>query len=204
LNIYLIRHGQTNLNRDGRYQGEVDKEINDYGRFQAELLGQRLKKYNIDIIFSSDLKRVIQTSEIINRYTGTDIIVREGLREINMGEWDTLSMEERLIKHPDYAKQWSMHLKDLPYPGGECGRDVYKRAGRVIDEVVKKGHMNAAIVTSGGTIAILLSKFLGLGQHRRFNLEIDNCSISIIGYDDKTKRMTVKCINDTGHLEGQL
>jgi broad specificity phosphatase PhoE len=58
-----------------------------------------------------------------------------------------------------------------------------------------------AIVTSGGTIAILLSKFMGLDQHRRFNLEINNCSISIVKYNDRDKKITVKCINDIGHLD---
>jgi broad specificity phosphatase PhoE len=56
MKIYLLRHGQTNLNRDGKYQGIVDKDLNEFGRTQAELLGKRLKKYNIDIIYCIDLK----------------------------------------------------------------------------------------------------------------------------------------------------
>lgn len=94
MNICLLRHGQANLNRYGKYQGSVDKEINEFGKHQTELLGDRYKKYNIDIIYSSDLKRVVQTSEIINKYINTEIVIREELREIDMGEWDTLSVEE--------------------------------------------------------------------------------------------------------------
>ena len=201
MNIYLLRHGQTNLNRDGKYQGAVDKEINEFGKKQAELLGNRLKKYKIDIIYSSDLKRVVQTSEIINKYINSDIIIKEELREINMGEWDTLSIEDRYIRNEKYANEWSKHLEDLPYPGGECGGDVCKRANKVIDEIVGGIHKNVAIVTSGGTIAILLSKFMGLDQHKRFNMEIDNCSISIVKYDDRDKKITVKCINDIIQLD---
>lgn len=200
MNIYLLRHGQTNLNRDGKYQGTIDKEINDFGIKQADSLGDRLKKYNIDIIYSSDLKRVVQTSKIINKYLNTDIIIKEELREINMGSWDTLSIEDRYIKDDKYAKEWFKHLKDLPYPGGECGGEVCERATKVIDEVVSGEYKNVAIVTSGGTIAALLSKFMGLEQHNRFNLEIDNCSISIVKYDSSSKKITVNCINDTGHL----
>lgn len=203
VNIYLLRHGQTNLNRDGKYQGAIDKEINEFGKQQAELLGARLKKYNIDIIYSSDLKRVVQTSKIINKYINTDIVTKEELREINMGEWDTLSIEERYIKDEKYAKEWSKHIEDLPYPGGECGGDVCERAIKVIDQVISEKYKNVAIVTSGGTIAILLSKFMGLEQNNRFNMEIDNCSISIVKYNDNSQKITVKCINDTGHLEGE-
>lgn len=201
MNIYLLRHGQTNLNKGGKYQGLIDKDLNEFGRAQAKLLGKRLKKYNLDIIYSSDLKRVIETSEIINCYINTEIIVKQEFREINMGAWDTLTIEERYVSHGDYAKEWAKHLEDLPYPDGECGADVCKRAIKVIDEIKKQQYKNVAIVTSGGTIAILLSEFLGLGQHKRFNMDIDNCSISIVKYDNVHNKITVKCINDTEHLE---
>lgn len=204
MKIYLLRHGQTNINRDGKYQGLIDKDLNEFGRKQAELLGERLKKYSIDIIYSSDLKRVIETSEIINKYINKEIIVKEQLREINMGKWDTLTIDERYLSHGDYAIEWAKHLKDLPYPEGECGEDVCWRAIKVIDEIIKLPYENVAVVTSGGIIAILLSKFLGLEQHKRFNMEIDNCSISHVKYDNTSGKITVKCINDTGHLEDLL
>ena len=201
MNIYILRHGQTNLNRYGKYQGIADIEINELGKQQAELLGSRLKKYNIDVIYSSNLKRAMQTSYIINKYINASIVVKEELREIEMGEWVTLSIEERYINHRDYANEWAKHLEDMPYPGGECGADVYKRAGKVIAEITSREYKKVAIVTSGGTIAVLLSHFMGLEQHKRFNMEIDNCSISAVRYDSDSRRITVKCINDTGHLD---
>lgn len=79
--------------------------------------------------------------------------------------------------------------------------DVCKRTNKIIDEIIGGIQQNVAIVTSGGTIAILLSKFMGLDQHRRFNMEIDNCSISIVKYNDIDKKITVKCINDICHLD---
>lgn len=202
MKIYILRHGQTNFNRDGRYQGIVDKDLNEFGRRQAELLGKRLQKYNIGIIYSSDFRRVVETSQIINKYIGTDIVIREELREINLGAWDTLTMEERYKSHEAYAKEWEKHLEDLPYPEGECGGDVCKRAMKIIDEIICKPCENAAVVTSGGTAMILLSHFLGLEQYKRFSSTIDNCSMSIVDYDKFNQKFTVKCINDTGHLEG--
>ncbi|MDF2949657.1 MAG: alpha-ribazole phosphatase [Sedimentibacter sp.] len=201
MNIYLLRHGQTNLNKGGKFQGATDIDLNQLGKKQAELLGKRIQKYNIDIIYSSDLKRVIETTEILNNYIGAEIIIKEELREINMGAWDKLTMEERYIINEDYAKQWHKHLADLPYPNGECGQDVYNRVKEIIDNIKKQKHENVAIVTSGGTIAILLCEFLGLEQYKRFSMEIDNCSISIISYDILEDKPIVKCINDTGHLE---
>lgn len=201
MNIYLLRHGQTNLNRYRKYQNAADKDLNELGEKQAELLGIRLKNYNIDIIYSSDLKRALQTSEIINKYINTDIIIKDGLREINMGQWDTLNMEDRFTSHEEYAKKWYEHLEDLPYPGGESGADVFERSNKVIDEIKRGKHENIAVVTSAGTLAALLSGFLGLEQYKRFRMEIDNCSINILKYDADSKATLVKCINDISHLE---
>lgn len=200
MNIYLLRHGQTNLNRYGKYKSAADKEINELGKNQAELLGKRLKKYNIDIIYSSDLKRAVQTSEIINKYINTDIIIKEELREINMGQWDTLNRDQRFLSHKEYAEKWYKHLEDLPYPGGECGADVCIRTGKVVEEIKTGKYENIAVVTSAGAIAALLSSFLGLEQHNRFKMDIDNCSISIVKYDTQSKAIGIKCINDCGHL----
>lgn len=164
-------------------------------------MGRRIQKYNIDIIYSSDLKRVIETSKIINRYVNTEIIIREELREIDMGTWDTLTMEERYISNEEYAKEWHKHLADLPYPDGECGEDVCKRAMKVIKDIKKQQYENVAIVTSGGTIAILLCEILGLEQYKRFGIGIDNCSISTLNYNISNDKVTIKCINDTVHLQ---
>lgn len=201
MNIYLLRHGQTNLNKNGKFQSAVDKDLNEIGKKQAKLLGKRIQKYHIDIIYSSDLKRVVETSEILNNYLDTEIIIKEELREINMGAWDALTIEERYINNEDYAKEWHKHLADLPYPDGECGQDVCNRVKKIIEHIKKQQYENVAIVTSGGTIAILLCELLGLEQYKRFSMEIDNCSISIVNYDILNNKQIVKCINDTGHLE---
>ena len=76
-----------------------------------------------------------------------------------------------------------------------------QRAIKVINEIIEKEYKHVAIVTSGGTIAIILSNLLGLDQHKRFNMDIDNCSISIVKYNSINNKITVKCINDTGHLD---
>ena len=147
MNIYLLRHGQTNLNRDGKYQAAIDKDLNEFGISQAELLGKRLKSYNLDVIYSSDLKRVVETSEIISKYINKEIIVKEEFREINMGEWDTLTLEERHISHGEYSNEWAKHLEDLPYPNGEFGQDVCKKAIKIINEIIEKEYKNVAIVS---------------------------------------------------------
>lgn len=201
MNIYFLRHGETNLNRTGKFQGAADKELNEYGKKQAELLGKRLQKYNIDVIYSSDAKRTVETSEIINEYVNKKIIYKEGLREISLGRWETLTVEERYKRDPEYAERWHKHLEDMPYPEGESGRDVKERAMKVLEEIQAGHHHNVAVVSSAGTIMILLSEFLGLEQYKRFAMKIGNCSISTVNYDPIKNAAAVMCINDTAHLE---
>lgn len=201
MNIYLLRHGETNVNRFCTCQSEVDKNLNEHGKEQAEFLGRRIRDYDIDIIYVSDLNRTAETAEIVNKQVMADIIYREELREINMGLWETLNYDERYKVSGEYAYEFDKHLVDMPYPEGESGEDVIRRANKLIEEIKDKEFENVAFITSGGTIAILLSYFLGMEQHKRFNMEIDNCSISLLNYDRLNNRFKVKRINDTAHLE---
>lgn len=168
-----------------------------YSDFQELLSSSLSQYYEGRWAYFSEVINIIKENEGIN----TKIVIKEELREINMGTWDTLTLEERYASDGDYAKEWANHLKDLPYPDGECGEDVCIRAMKVIDEIIEKEYKDVAIVTSGGTIPILLSNFLGLDQHKRFNMDIDNCSISIAKCNIISNKITVQCINDTGHLD---
>ncbi len=201
MNIYLVRHGQTDYNKNGKFQGTTDVDLNALGLKQAGQIGMRLQAKRIDIIYASPLKRVAQTASVISKYTNSNIITREELREINMGEWEFLNVEQVRAKHAGYYEEWSKHTADLPYPGGECGADVEKRAMRVVEEIINQGYEESVIVTSGGTIRVLLSSFMGLKLENRFLLDTDNCGLSVVRYEMQGKKYHIKCINDTSHLE---
>jgi len=201
MDIFLVRHGETNLNKYNRRQGKTDIDLNATGLAQAELLGRRLAKYNIGRIYASDLRRVIQTARIINSYLDLNIVVRKELREINMGAWEGLGWADIQEIDPGLFTAWEEHLVDLPYPGGESGADVYARSSKVIREIINGSCKRVAVITSGGVIKVIISGLLGLGQEKRFRLEADNCGISHVIYDEGKGRFTVKSVNDTSHLE---
>lgn len=204
LNIFLIRHGQTDINLKGRYQGLVDVDLNEAGILQAELTGKRISEYNIKYIYSSELKRAVQTSEIIKKYVNVnEVIIKHELREIEMGQWEDKTWKEIKEGNNEYFKNWSMHLRDLPYPGGESGKDVINRSFKIIDEIIHKNIDSAVIVSHGGVIKVLLSYFLGLPQEKRFNMEIKNCSVSLVKYDKNLKLFKVFYIDDYSHLHSR-
>lgn len=201
LNIYLVRHGETDHNRGLLLQGVNDIELNESGLVQAKLVGKRLERYEIQRIYCSDLLRAVKTAEIIAGGTGGKIVTDPLLREIDMGKWEGADWEQIRLRYPQYYLEWSKHLIDMPYPGGESGKDVYNRVQRSLKSIVTSGLKNVVVVTHGGVIKVLISTFLEMGLEKRFLVSIDNCSISWIQYNETSNNFNVQCVNDKAHLE---
>ena len=147
--------------------------------------------------------RAIQTSEEINKYLNVDIILNHELREIDMGEYVEKDSEYIEKNYPDFVKKFSGHLSDVAYPKGECGEDVWKRSKGVISKIINSGLENVAVVTHGGMIRVLISGFLGLHQERRFffGSPLENCRITLVKYDNKSKDFHIHYFNDYSHIE---
>lgn len=200
MNIYLIRHGQKKEN-DKNHDA---LELTETGLIQADLLGKRMAKYNIERIYSSQMIRAIQTAEQINKYIQTEIVIRPDLREIHMGACNHLGWKHLEDNYPDFIREYRLREKDLPYPpDGECGEDAWKRALPVLTEIAGTGLQNVAVVTHGGLIRAFISGFLGIHQARRFYLGLPlwNCGISIVRYNENDQSFYLQSFNDGAHLE---
>ncbi len=199
INLYLIRHG-----RQCSRLCNVDVELAAEGRKQAELLRDRMKHYEIDALYSSDLIRARQTAAILNEALQLPHIIKEGIKEISFGLLEGNS-DEFINEHfSEFKKQQKMLMDDIPYPEGENGRAVYQRAMPVIQEVINSGSKNVAIVTHGGTIRVLLAALVGKNQANRFlfGLSLENTSITHLQYDKELDRFYLERFNDFAHLEG--
>lgn len=199
MNIYLIRHGEK---QEGLLN--LDKlELTERGIMQANHLGTRLKRYNIEKIYSSDMVRAIQTSKEINKYLNVDIVIEHELREIDMGEYIKKDWGYIEKTYPDFAKEFIKHTSDVAYPDGECGKEVWMRAKKVIKKIINSGLENVAVIAHGGMIRVLISGFLEIQQERRFYFgsPLEFCSITLIKYDKKTKKFYIHYFNDYSHLE---
>lgn len=205
MDIILIRHAQAQggiTDRRGLRYAHPDPELSEVGIRMARLLGERLKSYKIEKTYTSDLRRTRQTAEIINEYLHGGIEIRAELREIHMGRFEGKSAEEIERADPAFYAEWQKHLTDLPYPEGESGAVVARRCASVIEEIIGGGLQNVAVVTHGGTIRVLLCKFLGIGFEKRFFLgaPMENCSINLVRFDEEKKVFIIHAVNDTGHL----
>ncbi len=132
--IYLLRHGQTEFNRDGRYQGQSDSPLTDLGRRQATAFGALLAEQVQDArIFSSPLQRAVSTARLIAQaLPGARVILDDRLRELSMGHCDGMTRAEIAARWPDVRRghpprQWMFHT-----PGGERLDEVTARLASVL------------------------------------------------------------------------
>ena len=152
MKIYFIRHGQSEYNKDGRVAGQVDTVLTEDGKKEAESTAEELPQ-NFDLIFSSDLSRCKQTTEIINKKINLPIVYDVRLRERSFG-----SIEGTYWKNFDSILLEKDKLLEYDYRtfGGESVEDVKKRLLLCLDDI-QKNHKNAKVLisTHGGIIRLL-------------------------------------------------
>ncbi len=198
MNIYLIRHGRQNSSLCN-----VDVELAEEGYLQSDLLGKRMAAYEIDAIYSSHLVRAVQTAEVINLYIRRQLNIRENLAEISFGDMEGKTNEYIGKFYADFKAEQMKLNEDIPYPGGECGLDVFNRAVVTMEEIIKLDKKKVAVVTHGGVIRALLTGFLGLDMSKKllFGNSLENSSITELVYDERYNRFYLQRFNDFAHLE---
>lgn len=198
--IFLIRHGLTMWNHEFRYQGHTDIELSIEGRAQAQALQKRLAQENITAIFSSDLKRAVETAEIINQRHKLALNINPLFKEINFGVWEGLTYNDLKIKYPEQLKVWldTPHL--LKLERGETFEQLRDRAVLGMQEVLSLHHEgNILIVSHGGTIASLICGLLHEPLVRMWEYKQKNAALNILQIKDE--QVSIEMLNDTSHLD---
>jgi broad specificity phosphatase PhoE len=143
--LLLARHGETDWNRENRWQGWADPPLNETGRAQARALAEQLRDTPFDAVYSSDLRRAHETAEIVAAPHGVPVMPDPGLREIDVGSWSGLTHAEIEERYPDGRR-----------PDGETRE---QHAERVLEAVERIARANPArrilLVTHGGTMRAL-------------------------------------------------
>ena len=201
MNIYLIRHG-----RQCSKLCNVDVERAPEGREQADLLGQRLKTYDIEAVYSSDLIRARETADIINKHLNKPRVIDERWQEATFGGMTGLTNDEMREKYGDFLEKRATMTEDIPYPdGGENCRMVFERSFEALKDLTKENYENVCVVTHGGVIRALLTGIVGADYAKwlTYGRQLENCSISHILYDEKMKTFHIERLNDFAHFEGK-
>ncbi|MCE9558528.1 MAG: histidine phosphatase family protein [Armatimonadetes bacterium] len=156
MRLFLIRHGQTAWNKDGRAQGHTDIGLDDIGLEQTEQLALSFSGIEIDRVFSSDLLRCVQTASGIAR---TGVEQSAIFRERSFGTWEGEPYQEIHHRLRDAAAKLGVSEFNARPDGGESVMDVWDRLEPAVAEI-EDSHGNTVIVTHGGTCALLLCQFL--------------------------------------------
>jgi probable phosphoglycerate mutase len=197
--ILLARHGETDWNRDGRWQGLTDKPLNAAGRRQARALAEHLAGEGVDALYSSDLARARQTAAAVEFATGLEAIVDLDLREVDVGEWAGCNRAEAKARDPEWYQEWLTGAVS-GYRGGETYLQLHERSVRAFQRVLATEHgRTAVVVCHGGNIRAIVSDVVGLGADQRWRVaSVANCSLTTI--ERRHGRATLATFNESGHL----
>lgn len=158
MELYLIRHGQTEWNQEGRMQGRLDSPLTPLGREQAVLLGQRLQQETWDAVYCSPTGRAFTTARLILSGREDLIVTDERLREIDMGPWEGRTFYQVERDHPVEFQDF-IHRPDLfRFPGAEDYQSLLQRAGSYIEDIqTRHAGQRVLTVTHGGTLLAILT-----------------------------------------------
>ncbi|GIV95810.1 MAG: phosphoglycerate mutase [Herpetosiphonaceae bacterium] len=201
--LILIRHGETEWNRDGRWQGHADVPLSELGREQARRLAARARAegWRFDHIYTSDLSRALETAQIVGAALGMAPAPLLELREINLGTWSGLNRDEIAAR---YAEDWALMQagQDIRRGGGESFADLQQRVVRVLEQLIREHPgQRLGIFTHGGVIRALLAHIQRIGWEQiKLLHRIENTSITTLSAGPAGWR--IKQINDIAHLEG--
>lgn len=171
--LFAVRHGETEWNLIEKQQGHLDSPLTDNGVRQARMLAEGLGGKGIEVLYSSDLGRAMQTAEIIADKLSLDIHTDVRLRERHLGAMQTLTKKEFAAKFPEDAARFESGDPDYVLPGGESVRDRYERCIECAEELAKKeAGKKILVVGHGGVLNSFFYRALNiaLDEPRRFSL----------------------------------
>jgi broad specificity phosphatase PhoE len=180
--FYLVRHGQTDWNKEGRYQGQADTPLNAVGEEQARLLAGKFDGIRIDAIYSSDLQRARRTAEAIGQALQLPVQLDVRLREINHGVWEGMLFS-------DIVRRYAPEIKERA-PGGESVTEVADRVLTAAESIARMHPDETVILVSHGlSLAILACAGHGYSLTEVFKHVPENARPDLIEWIPDSKRV---------------
>ncbi|NLK38124.1 MAG: histidine phosphatase family protein [Epulopiscium sp.] len=199
--FYLIRHGETDWNKQGIYQGWTDIELSQEGKRQADLLAKRFVHISLDAIYVSPLKRAIATAEPIAAVKGIPVQLDEHFKEINFGEWEGSSVPQLKEK---YGEPFTKFFDDPfahPFPGEGSFEKVRERSVKGFEELLQRHKgQSVGIVSHGGLLRVLIMTVMVMDNSFYRKTWLNNTSITVIDVMEDGQKLLLT-LNDKAHLE---
>ena len=180
IKLILIRHPETDWNKQKRYMGSADIPLNNKGKKQARIIAGYFKNKDISVIYSSKLKRTLETAELIAKPHNLKVKEDRRLNEINFGEWEGMTFEQIKKKHPGLAREYLLKPQNIKIPGGESFKEFKNRVSASLEEILAHEEGNVAIVAHGGVNRVIICELLKIPFSRLWQIKQDNGAINKI------------------------
>ena len=205
LELWMVRHGQTDFSRENRFCGSIDPPLSDIGRRMAEALGAARGGDKWDAIYCSPSTRARQTVAPLAARANVEPVLDEGLREISYGDWEGMKHEEAKSRFPDAYAYWAHDTASRATPGGETAFMVAARAAPVIERIRREHETGRVLVVSHkATLRIMVCALLGMDV-RLFRERIGQpvCALSCFKIKPGGSAMLER-VGDVSHLPAEL
>lgn len=202
ITLILLRHGETEWNLTGRWQGQAaDTPLTDLGREQARIVARRLRSYRISAIYSSDLLRAFETAQIVGQALGLTPMAEPGLRESDIGAWTGLTWDEITARFPDEVTAMFAG-QDVRRGGGESYGEMQARLAAALDRIIARhAGQTVLLVGHGAALRTLIAHVLGADLAQMHRIAIGgNTALSVVQAQRNGLRLV--SYNDTAHLDG--
>jgi phosphoserine phosphatase len=205
----IVRHGETDWNRAGRFQGQIDVPLNDHGRSQAAGAREFLKNTPIDFAFTSHLLRPKETAEIIlQAHPNVTLQTNQDLQEISHGLWEGKLEAEIAVDYAQELIDWRTKPETVQMPEGENLQDVWDRAAQAWQEILAKvGDVDQTgiVVAHDATNKVLLCQLMGLKMTDFWKVKQGNGAVTVVSYPHGiAEQPTIQALNLTSHLSGGI
>ncbi|SFT97873.1 probable phosphoglycerate mutase [Kosakonia arachidis] len=205
LQVYLVRHGETQWNAERRIQGQSDSPLTDKGETQAWQVAERAKALGITHIIASDLGRTRRTAEIIADACGCEITLEPRLRELDMGVLERRHIDSLTEEEESWRRQLVNGTADGRIPDGESMQELSDRMHAALATCLELPEGSRPMLISHGmALGCLVSTILGLPAYAERRLRLRNCSISRIDYQHSpwlASGWVVETAGDVSHLD---
>ncbi|MDY0969805.1 2,3-diphosphoglycerate-dependent phosphoglycerate mutase GpmB [Siccibacter turicensis] len=205
LQVYLVRHGETQWNAERRIQGQSDSALTNKGEQQAQQVGERAKALGITHIIASDLGRTRRTAEIIAAACGCDVTLDARLRELDMGVLERRHLDSLTEEEEGWRRQLVNGTADGRIPDGESMLELSQRMHGALNACLDLPEGSRPLLVSHGmALGCLVSTILGLPAWAERRLRLRNCSISRVDYQQSpwlASGWVVETAGDISHLD---
>lgn len=183
----MIRHGESEANRNNIFAGHIDPDLQDKGVEQAKVTAKFIcDKYKVDKIYSSDLKRAYNTALELSKLTGLEITKDEGMREIKAGEWEGILFTDLIKFFPDDFGKWMTDIGEAGCTGGETIREMTSRVCSTIEKIALENDGKTVAVASHATPIRAILTMVRHGNVEKMN-DVDwvsNASVTELSYEN--------------------